>query len=508
MRRHFLSALVACGLAGSLTPCAAAAVYGESQSRPDQPGIKIISGRDAVLSFHLECLNGRVACDRPGYIDFWSAHLGDEHLAEIIEGWSKTLGRFNFAAPLRGSSDLETRPELPDLGPAPRSLFDGRWRLQQLLFSELTGQARETAIRAFVGAGAWDQLGDVIARFEGVFDPWWFDQQAALQAYSAEIAGILNDQLSDFVSELHRLFQIDSGPTQSLLLVPRPPSNNPFRGSQKEDLSIVEVDPSTDPALRALVVLHELVHAYYGRSEVAQIAHHQALEQSDSADVGIAYGLTAEVLPAALANGIAAKLVMSADDYARYFSRAGSFYTDLAIDTAAKAAMSHLESHVATGRAADVSFFAGLHEIIIQSLGRDLYQPRSAMTVSTAFYVDPGIEDEIIRTVFAMGTHSVYTHAWKPDTEDNSLVADYPTVTIAVFGTRDEINQVISQSRLLDLKAQISDRQELPCLAITERGRAVYLIDSAALANLVSTSEVPAACELGGLSDTGQSSLD
>lgn len=507
MRKLFHSALAGCGLA-ALTACGVASANSDLPSSPDNPGIKLVSGRDAVLSFHLECLGGRVGCDRAGYIKFWGARLGNVRLDDIVEDWSQALGSFDFIAPLRGSTTLWTRPELPISGPPPGSVFDGRWRFQQLLFSELTGQARKAAIRAFVGAEASDQLREVVARFEGVFDPWWADQQPALQAYKAEIAEILNGRLSEFNDELHRLFQIDGGPGQSLFLVPRPASDNPFRGSQKEDLSIVEVDPATDPTLRALVVLHELIHSYYGRSEVAQTAQHEALEQSNAADMGIAYGLTAEVLPTALANGIAAKLVMRPDDYARYADRAGSFYTDLAIDTAAKAAMSHLESQLETGRSADVDFFSGLHEIIIKALGRDLYQPRSAMTVATALYVDPGIENEVVQTVQAMGANSVYNHAWSLEKENDYLVANYPTVTIAVFGTRSEINQVISQSQVIGLKAQIADRQELPCVAITERGRAVYLVDSSSLAAFRSMSEVPVTCHVRGGSDAGESSLN
>lgn len=453
--------------------------YGEGPPRAS--AIELVSNREASLAFHLECMAGRVSCDRAGYVEFWRGKMGPQSLDALLVNWSAALEPISFIKPLEQPEDGSLRPELPDLGPQPQRIFDGRWRFQQLLFSNLRGPARATAIRAFLGEDRSRRAEQSIAEFGGFFNPWWANLGEETGGSSRRIEALLDNDLSDFLRGIRGQFGLAVSADERVVLVPRPHSSAPLRAFHKETLSVVELQNGAEPAFRAMVVVHELMHAYYAKSRLAQEANHAAVQNASGPGRGATYALMTEVLPTVLANGVAARIMLGDGDYAAYAARPLSFYASSDVDLAAKSAVPLVEAHLRRRGSFDEAFFAELHDAIEVALGDTLYTPRSALRVSTALFLDPSIERSIISTLQSIGANSFYTHQWDADREHSYLAAAFPKVTIAVVGTREALDQMISQSRVIGMRGTLDSSQELPCQRTTADGRIVFLFDMAAL---------------------------
>lgn len=472
-----------------------APAYGENSRRVS--AIELVSNREASLAFHLECMAGRVTCDRAGYIEFWGGEMGAQGLDALLANWSEALEPISFIKPLDQSDDDSLRPELPDLGPPPRQVFDGRWRFQQLLFSNLEGPPRATAIRAFLGKHRSRRAEQAIAGFGRFFDPWWIKQEERTGGASVRIEALLDNDLSDFLDRVRGQFGLEVSAGERVVLVPRPHSSAPLRAFHKETLSVVELQDGVEPAFRAMVVVHELMHAYYAQSRLAQEANHTVVQNASARGRGVTYALMTEVLPTVLANGVAARIMLRDSDYEAYAARPLSFYASSDVDLAAKSAVPLVEAHLNDRGSFDEAFFAELHDAIEAALGDRLYTPRSALRVSTALFLDPAIERSVISTLQSIGANSFYTYEWDADLEHSYLAAAYPKVTIAVVGTREALDQMISQSRVIGMRGTLDPSQDLPCQRTTADGRIVFLFNLATLRDASAAMDsVPAECQL------------
>ncbi|MBT9547424.1 MAG: hypothetical protein IV090_18670 [Candidatus Sericytochromatia bacterium] len=300
----------------------------------------------ANLVYQLDCLSGQGHCSLEAYRELWQSQLQWNASDQAhIKQWQALKARYQMQWLFESSTNLTSHFPLR---------FEGldltrKFRLPALEARDLADYQSRVAL--LLHPKDSEQITDLLAHFYPRFEIWWQTQaEAKTERAAKEFLQIMQaHQLADLAENSAQFYasQLPAGGVLNFHFFFRPGglgSNGNQNGEQIENHSLIEVIPEKPLQNQVAVILHELNHYFYSRSEPSKHATLVGWFASRPEPWAIpAYNLLNEVVATSLANGLVMRKVLSPASYTRYFQTPGSFYFDAFIDPVAKALMPRLE---------------------------------------------------------------------------------------------------------------------------------------------------------------------
>jgi hypothetical protein len=286
------------------------------------------------------------------------------------------------------------------------------------------------------------------------------------------IAVAANDEIEELIGRIFGFYGLQSS-NLSVVLLPRPDGIASYKGSQRGDLAIVELGTDDSAAAKIGVVLHELSHHLLHQATVFNARRYQSAQACNVPGIGVAIGLSDEVLATAIGNGVAQKHLRSETEFFKYRERPNSFYDHEAIDRAAKATLPIVEKALAAGALPDSTFFDHFHSAIIQSLGDSIYLPSVALQTSNFLYTDKSVEPVALAVWRDLSLSSLYTNYWVPDKVEAYIVSRYPQISAVLWASPVEIRSIAAK---LGGYPKVESPLREPCVVVNSSGGLAFLV--------------------------------
>jgi hypothetical protein len=406
----------------------------------------------ANLVYQLDCLSGQGHCSLEAYRQLWQSQLqwnaSDQNR---LKQWQTLKSRYQMQwifepgksptsrFPLRFEGlDLTRKFRLPAL--EARDLDDYQSRVALLL------HPRDA-----------EQIFDLMAHFYPRFEAWWQKQAAAKTELAAkEFLQIMQThQLANLAEKSAQFYasQWPAGGVLNLHFFFRPSdlgSSGSQNGEQIENHSLIEVIPEKPLQNQVAVILHELNHYFYSRSDPKQHAWLVGWFASRPEPWAIpAYNLLNEVVATSLANGLVMRKVLSQASYARYFQTPGSFYFDAYIDPVAKALMPHLELALKQNETLySPTFLSAYLSTVKSALGDKALTPE--LFLRTSGLVSEGPELQPVMKAFQQALRIGTSWGSQNLSQGYQTFQNFPALSGAVFLKPVQIQQLESWSPLLN----------------------------------------------------------
>lgn len=300
----------------------------------------------ANLVYQLDCLSGQGHCSIEAYRQLWQSQMQwNASDQAYIKQWQALKARYQMQWLFEGSQNPAAHFPLR---------FEGldltrKFRLPALEARDLEDYQSRVAL--LLHPRDAEQISDLLAHFYPRFETWWQTEAVTKTEKAAkEFLQIMQaHQLADLAEKSAHFYasQLPAGGVLNFHFFFRPGglgSNGSQNGEQIENHSLIEVIPEKPLQNQVAVILHELNHYFYSRSEPSKHASLVNWFAARPEPWAIpAYNLLNEVVATSLANGLVMRKVLSQASYTRYFQTPGSFYFDVYIDPVAKALMPRLE---------------------------------------------------------------------------------------------------------------------------------------------------------------------
>lgn len=300
----------------------------------------------ANLVYQLDCLSGQGHCSLDAYRQLWQSQMQwNASDQTYIKQWQTLKARYQmqwlFEASQSPTSHFPLRFEGLDL--------TRKFRLPALEARDLPDYQSRVAL--LLHPRDAEQITALLTHFYPRFESWWQTQAAAKTEMAAKefLQLIQTHQLADLAENSAQFYasQLPAGGVLNFHFFFRPGglgSSGSQNGEQIENHSLIEVIPEKPLQNQVAVILHELNHYFYSRSETSKHAALVGWFAARSEPWAIpAYNLLNEVVATSLANGLVMRKVLNQASYTRYFQTPGSFYFDAYIDPVAKALIPRLE---------------------------------------------------------------------------------------------------------------------------------------------------------------------
>ena len=290
----------------------------------------------ANLSYHLDCLSGRLRCEQKAFHAFWDpGWTGDDKAA--LDEWKVVHDRYDVSAKLGGDAGPTPLP-LPDVHVS----FDDQLRIAGLAADTLDDYAKN--LRILLPGTDAERMRAAAAHFLPRFLAFWSATGDAVGSrYRADVEALFtHGDLAAIVSRAAHFYgtPLPKGAVIDFDLIVVPTPSKHSNGQQLGSHGVIEIFGDEAPRERIDVVCHELFHYFYAsRTSAQQAALMKRIFDSGDALAEIAYSLLDESVATALGNGVVAR---SADPggFARRVQKDLGLYNDHAIDATAKGLLS------------------------------------------------------------------------------------------------------------------------------------------------------------------------
>lgn len=425
----------------------------------------------ATLFYHLECLSGGVECSQADIRELWVELVTEAGVERITRRWASIMDKYAVNVPL----NVRPGAEWPDLGPSRSSFVDLRWRIQAAAFAADPDAVVNAKLAVLMSAADMHSLEEIAQEVLPLFLRWWSRSAGAWKHYARTLQTLANSDIESAVDQAERLYQHPGNLSLTLHLMPRPVGSGSYRGFQKDEQAVVEFSVDDDVTARAAVVVHELCHFLYAS---APDEFHQsridAFNATQTPAAGGAFAIMNEVLATAVGNGSFMRQRMSADQYRAYAERSGSFYRDIVIDSAAKAAMPLVAETLAAGRTFDRAFFDRYFATMQDALSVELASPPVALRASQIYVTASALQPVAAQMARRYGLQSTYTNVWNGTTYAETTGYRYRNLSVAILA--HENDSLDALRHLLGAAAMSPSAPRLSaCKARRESGGWVFL---------------------------------
>ncbi len=233
------------------------------------------------------------------------------------------------------------------------------------------------------------------------FERWWTSNSHAHANASAQeiIARIAKDDIRDELRAVNALYGNPEGALRqaTVHLMYRPGKVNPqsTTGQNIGVESFAEFLPERSIAHSVPVIVHEYAHFVFGTTPVAQIRTlRNAIIKAGNEIGSPAWGLLNEALASAIGNGRTQRMLISAEAFARYAAREGSFYSNALMDGAGKALLPIIDEMVKENISIhDIRFAKRYIEALAKIFGSVLNSPAAHLNEMVVM-IDPAINGD------------------------------------------------------------------------------------------------------------------
>jgi hypothetical protein len=301
------------------------------------------------LAYQLDCLADLIHCSTDAIRPTWSTGWTKED-DDALATWKATRKMYSGDTPLGGDAPRS-------LVPLPHSdvEIDKQLRIAALL-SKTPADFRAN-VRAIMPPHHAERLVTAAERFRPRFDAWWSASGSSVaNRFRTALAQMFaREDIAQIVTRAGRFYAtpLAKGTPIDFDLIVLPGKSEGTGGEQMLAHGVIEVKDDEKPESRMDVVCHELFHFFFNARSPEQQASLAARFTSSSDPLGaVAYFLLDESVATALGNGLVAHAV-DPSAYARRLKREEGFYTNHAIDAAAKGLLARTKEDPTLGPSLD-----------------------------------------------------------------------------------------------------------------------------------------------------------